>query len=404
MPCHAAKARRMLREGTATVVKRTPFVIKLVYGSSGYRQPMTLGADSGYLHVGISGVTDGKEVYAADVGLRKDMVKLNAERNHYRRGRRQRHTWYRKPRFDNRKKPEGWLAPSIQNKLDTQVKLIEETARILPITRVVVEVAAFDIQKIQNPDIEDTGYQNGAQKGFWNVREYVMHRDDHTCQQCKGKSKDPVFTVHHIETRQTGGNRPDNLVTVCKTCHGKISRGEIAPEFKECHGFRAAAFMTMVRWKLIDRLRKLGYDACHTYGHITKTNRIELGLEKSHVNDAFVIAGGTYQKRATVYEIKQVRKCNRKLRRGDRSQTNNTAPRRVHGFQRYDKVRWKDTECFIFGRRSSGYFDLRRLDGTRIHKSASYKDLSLLESAQTLLIERTALIPNLRGWGLRAAC
>jgi hypothetical protein len=393
MPCSPRRARVLLKEGKARVVKQAPFTIAWTVPTRSYVQPVTLGADSGYSHVGISAVTDKKEVYAADVTLRNDMVKLNSERRQYRRGRRQRHTWYRKPRFDNRRKPEGWLAPSIQNKLDAQVKIIKKVGDILPISKVIVEVAAFDIQKIKNPDIEGVGYQNGVQKGFWNVREYVLHRDDHTCQHCKGKSKDPVLTVHHIKTRQTGGDRPNNLVTVCDTCHGKISRGEIVPEVKPSNGFRAETFMTMVRWKLIEYLREVGYQVSHTYGYITKSKRVDLGLAKSHVNDAFVIADGPAQQRATVYDIKQVRKCNRKLRKGDRSHIKNTAPRFVNGFQRYDKVRWNRTECFIFGRRSSGYFDLRKLDGTRIHKSAGYKDLSLLESAQTLLTERTALLP-----------
>ncbi|MGA3206843.1 MAG: RNA-guided endonuclease IscB [Syntrophales bacterium] len=393
MPCSPRRARVLLKEGKARVVRQAPFTIAWTVPTRSYVQPVTLGADSGYSHVGISAVTDKKEVYAADVTLRNDMVKLNSERREYRRGRRQRHTWYREPRFDNRKKPEGWLAPSIQNKLDTQVKVIRKVGCILPVSKVIVEVATFDIQKIKNPDIEGVGYQDGVQKGFWNVREYVLYRDGHKCQNCKDKSKDQVLTIHHIKTRQTGGDRPNNLVTVCDTCHGKISRGALVPEFKILNGFKAETFMTMVRWKIVDGLREPGIMVNHTYGYITKNNRIALGLPKSHVDDAFVVAGGTSQERASVYDIKQVRKCNRKLRKGDRSHIKNTAPRFVHGFQRYDKVLWNRTECFIFGRRSSGYFDLRKLDGTRIHKSASYKDLSLLESAQTLLTERTALLP-----------
>lgn len=394
MPCTARKARMLLKERKAKVVKRTPFTLRLLYGSSGYRQPVTLGVDSGYAYVGLSAVSEKKELFAAEVNLRTDMVKLNSERRQYRRTRRSRKTWYRQPRFLNRKKPEGWLAPSIQNKLDTHVKVINQVKGILPITKTVVEVAAFDIQKIKNPDIEGTDYQNGPQKDFWNIREYVLYRDGHKCRHCKGKSKDPVLEVHHLVSRQTGGDRPDNLITLCTTCHEKVSQGKLELKVKPSNGFKAETFMSMVRWRLVNQLREAGSEVSHTFGYITKSQRAELGLTKSHTNDAFVIAGGKGQKRVFAeYLAKQVRKCNRKLFKGDRSHIRNTAKRFIHGFQSFDKVLWKGVECFVFGRRSTGYFDLRKLDGAKIHPSVKHKELSLLESAYTLLIERRSALP-----------
>jgi hypothetical protein len=135
-----------------------------------------------------------------------------------------------------------------------------------------------------------------------------------------------------------------------------------------------------------------------TYGYLTKSNRIALNIPKSHINDAFVIAGGDNQTRSNIqYFIKQVRKCNRKLFRGDRSRIKNTAPRFIKGFQRYDKVLWDGVEYFIFGRRSTGYFDIRKLDGTKLNSSVKYSYLSLIESANTFLIERRmALLPALK--------
>jgi hypothetical protein len=106
------------------------------------------------------------------------------------------------------------------------------------------------------------------------------------------------------------------------------------------------------------------------------------------VNDAYVIAGGTVQERVSSFSIKQVRKCNRKLFKGERSHIRNTAPRFIKGFQRYDKVAFQGTECFVFGRRSTGYFDLRLLDGTKIHASANAKHIKRLERGNTFLIER----------------
>lgn len=397
MPCHPAMARQLLGEGKAAAVRRTPFVIRLRYGSYGYKQPVTLGVDSGYTHIGLSAVTPRVELISEDVQLRTDLVKLNSERRMYRKSRRNRKTWYRKPRFDNRKKPEGWLAPSIQHKLDSHIKVIEGVMSLIPISHTIIEVAAFDIQKIKNPDVSGTDYQNGERKDFWNVREYVLYRDNHTCQHCKGRSKDRILEVHHIVSRQVGGDRPDNLITLCKTCHEKVSKGKIKLKAKPGKGFRAETFMPMVRWRLVNRLREKDYSVSHTYGYITKGKRIELGLGKSHANDAFVIAGGENQVRSGwTYSIRQVRKCNRKLFKGDRSHIKNTAPREVLGYQRYDKVLWGNKQCFIFGRRSTGYFDLRDLDGKKIHPSVHVRKLTLLERAGTLLTERrrAAFLPT----------
>ncbi|GAG72243.1 unnamed protein product, partial [marine sediment metagenome] len=259
-----------------------------------------------------------------------------------------------------------------------------------------VEVASFDIQKIKDPDIEGEGYQNGVKKNFWNTREYVIFRDNHTCQGCKGSSKDPVLEVHHLESRQTGEDRPDNLITLCSTCHRKLSKGKLELMFKPPEGFKAETFMNTVRWKLVNKLRKLGNSVTHTYGYITKSKRIELGLAKSHSNDAFIIAGGNTQQKTAGYLIQQVRKCNRKLFKGSRSHIRNTAPRFVKGFQRFDKVLWKGIECFISGRRKTGYFHIRMLTGEKLSSSAKYSQLKLLESAKTLLIERRiALLPSL---------
>ena len=399
MPCSPRKARLLLKTGRVKVLTRTPLTIQWRVPTRSFHQPVILGVDSGYTHIGLSAVSDEKELYASDVLLRTDIVKLNSERRQYRGARRHRKTWHRQPRFNNRRTPEGWLAPSIQHKLNSHIKIIGQVNRILPVSEIVVEVAAFDIQKIKNPDISGADYQNGPQKDFWNVREYVLYRDDHICQHCRGKSKNPVLEVHHLQSRQTSGDRPDNLITLCKTCHDKVSIGNLKLRARPSNGFKAETFMSMVRWRLVNTLRDLRLNVRHTYGYLTKCKRIELGLPKSHTNDAFVIAGGSMQSPTdTHYLCRQVRKCNRKLFKGDRSHIKNTAPRFIHGFQRYDKVLYDNTECFIFGRRSSGYFDLRTLDGTKVHASAKYSQCSLIQRAKTLLIQQGGwlLIPALK--------
>jgi hypothetical protein len=386
MPCSCRKARILLRHGKAVVAKKSPFAIRLTVATGETIQPVAVGLDSGYLNVGVSAVAGGKELHAEKMVLRSDIVELNSERRQYRRNRRNRKTWYRQPRFLNRKKPEGWLAPSLQHKLDSQVKLVVGLAKVVPVSKVVVEVASFDIQKIKNPEIEGVGYQQGEQAGFANVREYVLYRDGHKCRHCKGKSKNKRLEVHHRESRKIGGNRPENLVTLCEACHNRATAGEDLGFGKTPLGFKAETFMTTVRWKLVDRLRELGFETTHTYGYITKMRRKEAAIEKTHANDAFVIAGGTgkHERQRVILLKKQVRKCNRKLFKGDRSHLKNTAHRLVKGFARFDKVRYKGIKCFVFGRRSTGYFDLRKLDGARVHASAKWTDLKLLERGGTM--------------------
>ena len=313
MPTTPRKARILLEGGKAKVIRRTPFTIQLTSATGETKQELILGVDSGYDYIGVSVLTEKKEVYSAEVNLRTDLVRLNSERRQYRRTRRSRNTRYRQPRFLNRKKPEGWLAPSLQHKLDSHIKLINKVKALLPISRIDIEVAAFDIQKIKNPDISGTEYQNGAQKDSWNVREYVLHRDDHTCQACNGKSGDPILETHHIISRQVGGDAPENLLTLCQTCHEKVSKGKLKLDIKLPKGFKPETFMSTVRWKLVNILRDAGNIVTHTYGYITKSNRIALDLDKSHSADAFVIARGTDQIRARPYICRQTRRNNRAL-------------------------------------------------------------------------------------------
>lgn len=390
------KVRRLLQQGKAKVVKRTPFTIQLLYDTTSYIQPITLGVDSGSKHIGLSATTKDRELYASEVMLRNDITNLLSTRREMRRARRNRKTRYRKARFNNRvhSKHKGWLAPSIEQKIQCHLTVIAQAHTILPITKIIVETASFDIQKIKNPTISSSEYQQGEQLGFWNVREYVLFRDDHTCQCCKGKSKDVVLNVHHIESRKTGGNAPNNLITLCETCHKGYHNGTVKLPKTIYRGmsFRDAAFMGIMRWTFYDKLKELYPDVSHTYGYITKNTRIENNLPKDHYIDARCISGNpTAQPLGYVFYQKKVRCHNRQLHRmtilkgGYRKR--NQAPYIVKGFRLFDKVLCQWQECFIFARRNSGYFDLRKLDGTVIRCSASYKKLMLLEPRSNYLIE-----------------
>ena len=382
-----------MKEQKAKVVKRTPFTIQLLYGSSGYKQNISLGIDAGSKTVGLSATTENKELFSAEVKLRTDIVDLLSTRRTLRRSRRNRKTRYRKARFLNKKKPKGWLAPSIKNKIDTHIKVVKMVYDILPITKIIVEVAQFDIHKINNPDIKGEEYQEGEQLGFYNVREYVLFRDKHICQHCNGKSRDPVLNVHHIESRKTGGNSSNNnLITLCKTCHKKYHKGEIKLEIKRKPSFRDAAFMNIMRWAFYDKLKELYSNVSLTFGYITKNVRIKHNLEKSHRVDARCISGNPLAEESDYwYFFKQVRKQNRQLHKTNPKKglrKANKAPRLVYGFELFDEVEYQGEPCFIFGRRNSGYFDIRKLDGTKVHASASYKKLKLLSKTTSLLCER----------------
>ena len=169
------KVRHLLNDKKAKVVKKNPFTIKLLYDSTRYTQPVTLGVDAGSKHIGLSASTKDKELLAWDIQNRTDITELISIRRETRRARRNRKIRYRAPRFNNRvrTKHKGWHAPSVEHKIGTHLHCIQEVQKLLPVTRIVVETASFDTQKLKNPVISGTGYQNGDQKGFWNVHEYV---------------------------------------------------------------------------------------------------------------------------------------------------------------------------------------------------------------------------------------
>lgn len=388
------KVKHLLRSGKAKVVKRTPFTIQLLYEASEYVQPITLGVDAGSKTVGLSATTEKNELFASEITLRNDIVKLLATRSENRRTRRSR-LRYRKPRFLNRvkSKNKGWLAPSVQHKVDSHLKVIANVYKILPISSLIIEVASFDIQKIKNPQINGTGYQEGEQLGFWNVREYVLFRDNHKCQHCQGKSKDKILNVHHKESRKTGGDSPSNLVTLCETCHNGFHKGKINLKLTKHQSFRDATFMSVMRWSVYNKLKGIYQNVSLTYGYITKNTRISNSIDKTHNADAFCIAGNLNAKRSSnIYAQVFKRKHNRQIHKANfikgGKKKLNQAPYEVKGFRLFDKVLFKNQECFIFGRRATGYFDLRKLDGTTIHASASFKNIKLLEKRNTLLMER----------------
>ena len=374
------KVRRLLKDNKAVVVNTCPFTIKLTYKTSDYKQEIVLGVDAGTKHVGLSATTKSKELYSGEVILRNDVVELLSTRRESRRARRNR-LRYRKPRFENRVKSKrlGWVAPSVRHRIDAHIRIINNVCSILPVSRVIVEVAQFDTQKIKNPEISGKEYQEGEQLGFWNVREYVLARDGHKCQHCKGKSKDPILNIHHIESRKIGGDSPPNLITLCETCHKEFHKGNIKLKVSRGKSLRDAAVMGIMKWKLYEELKSRYDNVSMTFGYITKYNRINHGIEKSHVSDAFVISRNFDSERlGYYYKRKLVRRHNRQIHKmkapkgGNKRM--NQSPFKVFGFRLFDKVMFQGKERFIYARRLRGIFNIRDINGEN-KKDISYKKL-----------------------------
>lgn len=391
------KVRHLLKEGKAKVIKRCPFTIQLLYSSTNYMQSITLGVDAGSKHIGLSATTETKELYASNIELRNDIVKLLSVRRQNRKTRRNRKTRYRKARFNNRisTKKQDWLAPSIRQKIETHLKVVDNIHKILPITKIIVETASFDIQKIKNPSIQGKEYQQGEQLDFWNVREYVMFRDNHTCQCCKGNSKDKILNVHHIESRQIGGNTPNNLITLCETCHTGYHKGIVSlpKTIKRGMKLNHSIFMGIMRWAFYNKLKEIYPNVSNTYGYITKNIRIENNLSKDHYIDARCISGKPNVEPLGYYFYqKKVRCHNRQIHKNTIQKggyrKRNQAEYIVKRFRLFDKVLYKKQECFIFGRRATGRMDIRLLDGTHVNASVGYKNLKLIEPRKNYLIER----------------
>lgn len=401
MPCKPRKARILLKSGKAKVVQRTPFTIQLLYGSSGYKQPVTLGVDAGSKTVGLSASTETRELFAAELMPRNDVVNLLSTKREYRRARRNRTTRYRQPRFNNRvhSKHKGWLAPSVEVKIHNHIQGIKLVLKILPVTSIVIETAEFDTQRLKamengKPLPVGADYQLGEMYDYYNVRQYVLHRDGYKCRYC-GAHKDVKLHVHHLESRKIGGNRPANLITLCAICHKKYHDGLISlDKVKKGRNYRDTAFMGIMRKTLLRRLLVLfpSVEIKKTMGYITKYTRKTNKLVKTHVTDALCIAKHPNATRIDkIYTIKPIRQHNRCLHKatilkgGIRKK--NQAPRDVKGFRLFDKVCYKGIECLVWGRRMSGKFLLRLIDGTKIKDGVKYKQLKLLAHSSSCLIQ-----------------
>ena len=387
MPCHSARARILLKRKQAKVVRMIPFTIQLTKDSEENIQEVTLGIDPGEF-VGISVVSKKKVLYEEVLKMRTDVTQLITHRREMRRNRRFRKTRYRKARFNNRKtQTEGWISPTLRQKIETYKSTIDRLCKILPISKCVFEYTSFDIQKLENPDIQSEQYQHGQMEGFENVKAFVRYRDNYACQYC-GK-KNVKLHVHHIQFRSDGGsNRPDNLITLCEQCHKDLHNGKIQLNIKKLKLYKAATHLNILK----DRLYKLLCDKFgtknvrKTYGYITKYIRLQHNLPKEHYVDARVIAGGWNLKNDKIYQSIKLRRHNRKLHdelyRKDGTKRKIRLPYKVFNYQAGDIVFYNDKDyknmiCYISSRNSVGQFTFKNFNDIQIKRS--YKHAKLIQ-------------------------
>ena len=406
------KVRRLLNTGKAKVIKRCPFTIRLLYVAESNTQPITLGVDAGSKHIGLSATTEHRELFAGQAESRNNVTSNLKARREFRRARRNRKTRYRKPRFDNRirSKNKGWLAPSVEVKIQNHISAIKLVCSILPISKVVVETAEFDLQALKaelegKPMPQGKDYQRGEMFGFYNTRQYTLFRDSYTCRVC-GNSKGKLCVVS-ADGKDTLS--PTDSYTVCESCLKK-HYGKGALPFKKRRYFTHPTFMGIMRKTLLQRLRtELNVPVMETLGAVTKETREHYGIEKSHIADARCISQNPMASPlGHSFLLKPIRQHNRQLhkatilRGGIRKL--NQLPTYIYGYRLYDRVLYNNQECFIWGRRTSGSFVLKTLDGKTISAGVTYKKIKLLERSKNIVIERkAAFLPIAKARGFQAA-
>ena len=300
MPTSRYRARKLLSAGKAMIYKYFPFTIQLQYESEKNVQPIELCMDTGSEHIGISVKSEKHEYVHAQYDNLSDEKKKHQDCLTYRRTRRNR-LRYRQPRFNNRRRNDGWLAPTVLHKKDNHVRLFQMYADVCPIGSAMLEVGQFDTAAFQAAEegrtLSGVDYQRGARYQLANLREAVFVRDNYTCRICKKSISDGVILhAHHIIPRSAGGtNRLNNLLTVCHRCHTSKNHkpGGKLYDLKPVTGtFKDATFMNIVRWYIVNEIKALYPDIIvhHTYGSYTKASRRDLGqFPKTHANDAYAM-------------------------------------------------------------------------------------------------------------------
>lgn len=304
MPCSEKRARQLLQRKRAVIDRMEPFTIRLKdrIVEESKLQPLRLKLDPGSKETGVAilvedsrGIQDcGKVIFLGEIHHKKGIKNKLDSRRASRRNRRNRKTRYRKPRFLNRKKPKGWLPPSLDARVNQTLNTITKLKSLLPITSISTEHVKFDTQLMQNPSISGIEYQQGELLGY-EVREYLLEKWRRKCAYC-GKENIPLEIEHIVPKSRGGSNRISNLTLACTPCNQKKDT-QTAEEFGyptlqavAKKPLKDAAMMNATRWALFNRLKQTDLPVECGTGARTKKQRIEHNLPKTHYYDACCVA------------------------------------------------------------------------------------------------------------------
>jgi 5-methylcytosine-specific restriction endonuclease McrA len=356
-PCHPAMARKLLSRGEAAVFSLAPFIIILKREVSDFQTPdLRLKIDPGSKVTGIAIVNQqtGEIVSAADVEHRGQAIKKSlVARRAVRRSRRNRKTRYRKPRFNNRKRQEGFLPPSLESRIENVYTWARRLVRVYPIKGIAMELVKFDMQLMENPEIKGVEYQQGELAGY-ELREYLLLKFGHQCAYRRDESPcDEYLEAEHIIPRSRGGsNRVSNLTIACRK-HNREKGDATAAEygFPEVQAqakrpLKDAAAVNATRWALFNRLKGIGLPVETGSSGLTKFNRAQRGLPKAHWIDAACVGRSTPEKldmaRIMPLRVRAVGHNSRQMCRMDKygfPRTSAKASRMVKGFRTGDLVK-----------------------------------------------------------------
>lgn len=303
-PTHPARARKLLKTGRARVLKWYPFTIILDKSSAERTNKYRLKIDPGSKTTGLAIVQNNRVIWGAILAHRGHQIQdALTSRRQLRRSRRTRKTRYRKPRFLNRKRSDSWLAPSLMSRVNNSLTWVQRLIGICPISSISQELVRFDTQKLQNPEISGTEYQQGELFGY-EVREYLLEKWGRKCAYC-GVENVPL-EVEHVQPLSKGGSdRVSNLTLACRPCNQAKGNQEIeqflAKKPKLLKGIlsqakkplKNAAAVNSTRWKLYEELKKTGLPIEVGTGGLTKYNRTHKNLPKTHWLDAACVGKST---------------------------------------------------------------------------------------------------------------
>ncbi|WP_048895068.1 RNA-guided endonuclease IscB [Limnospira indica] len=296
-PCKPGMARSLLKAGKASVFRRYPFTIILNKEVDANPEPLELKLDPGSKVTGIALKQGNHIIFAAELQHRGQQIKeALLSRRQLRRSRRNRKTRYRPARFLNRTRPEGWLAPSLQHRVDTLMTWVHRFRRLAPVGRITQELVRFDLQLMENPEISGVEYQQGELQGY-EIREYLLEKWGRTCAYCGAQNV--LLEVEHIQPRSKGGSdRVSNLTLACHSCNQAKGNGDIRdflsgqPDVlsrllrQAKSPLKDAAAVNSTRWALFKALKATGLPVTTGTGGQTKFNRLRLNLPKAHWLDA----------------------------------------------------------------------------------------------------------------------